>query len=43
MLVPSNTAKGEPAASGNVADRICPPGAEMSGFRSWLKSVGPAD
>ena len=43
MLVPSKTAKGEPANSGSVEERICPPGAEMSGFSWWPKSVGPAE
>ncbi len=43
MLVPAKTAKGEPANSGRVEDRICAPGAEMSGFSWWPKSVGPAD
>ena len=43
MLVPSKTANGEPANSGSVEERTCAPGAEMSGFSRWPKSVGPAD
>ena len=43
MLVPSKTANGEPANSGSVEDRTCAPGAEMSGFSRWPKSVGPAE
>jgi hypothetical protein len=43
MLVPSKTAKGEPANSGRVEERICPPGADTSGLSRWRKSVGPAD
>src|SRR5436309_2865974 len=43
MLVPSNTANGAPANSGVVEERIWPPGAEMSGFRSCPNGVGPAE
>ena len=43
MLVPSKTANGSPNASGNVAERICPPGAARSGLSWCPKSVGPAD
>src|SRR5205823_10940904 len=43
MLVPSKTANGEPANSGSVDERICPPGAATSGLSRCPKSVGPAD
>ena len=43
MLVPSKTRNGEPANSGSVEESTCAPGAEMSGFSRWAKSVGPAD
>src|SRR6478735_7994540 len=42
MLVPSNTANGEPAFSGSVDERIIPPGAATSGLRRWPNAVGPA-
>ena len=45
MLVPSKTANGEPppADSGDVDERIWPPGAATSGFSEWPKFVGAAD
>src|SRR3954451_22525114 len=43
MLVPSNTANGEPAYSGSVDERIIPPGAATSGLSWCPKAVGPAD
>src|SRR5262245_61631397 len=43
MLVPSKTANGEPANSGNVEERIAPPGAATSGFSRWPNAVGPAE
>ena len=43
MLVPSKTANCEPANSGSVEERICPPGAATSGLSRCPKSVGPAD
>ncbi len=43
MLVPSKTAKFEPANSVSVEERICPPGAARSGLSAWVKLVGPAD
>src|SRR4249920_3512044 len=44
-LVPSKTANGEPAPadSGDVDERICPPGAATSGLSEWPKFVGAAD
>ena len=45
MLVPSKTANGDPppADSGDVDERICPPGAATSGLSEWPKFVGAAD
>jgi hypothetical protein len=45
MLVPSKTANGDPlpADSGDVDERICPPGAATSGLSTWPKLVGAAD
>src|SRR6478609_1009360 len=43
MLVPSNTANGEPAYSGSVDERIIPPGAATSGLSRWPNAVGPAE
>ena len=43
MLVPSKTANGEPANSGSVEERICPPGAATSGLSWCPNAVGPAD
>ena len=43
MLVPSNGAKGAPANSGSVEERISPPGAARSGFRRCPNAVGPAE
>ena len=43
MLVPSMTAKSEPANSRSVEERIWPPGAARSGFSLWSKFVGPPD
>ena len=34
---------GPAVTRGSVDDRICPPGAETSGFSRWPKAVGPAD
>ena len=41
--VPSKTAKREESVPGSVEERIWPPGAARSGFRSWPKAVGPPD
>ena len=41
--VPSKTAKRDLLVFGRVEERICPPGALTSGFRSWPNAVGPAD
>src|SRR3954454_3574839 len=43
MLVPSNTANGEPAFSGRVEERISGPGAATSGLSKCPNGVGPAD
>src|SRR5439155_2367845 len=41
--VPSRTAKRDGSKRGRVEERIWPPGAAMSGFRSWPNAVGPAE
>ena len=41
--VPSNTANRDALVFGSVDDRICPPGAETSGFKACPNAVGPAD
>ena len=41
--VPSNTAKPLGTNCGSVDERTEPPGAEMSGFRTWPNGVNPAD
>src|SRR5436305_4325757 len=41
--VPAKTENVEPVVSGGVDESTSRPGAEMSGFNSWPKSVGPAE
>ena len=41
--MPAKTENVEPVVAGGVEERTSSPGAEMSGFRKWPKSVGPAD
>jgi len=41
--VPAKTENVEPVVAGGVEESTSRPGAEMSGFSMWPKSVGPAD
>src|SRR5690242_15845435 len=41
--VPANTENVDPVVAGGVEESTSSPGAAMSGFRKWPKSVGPAD